>query len=170
MWLHHKIHFVHPSGCGHTLYTVRVRNYYESLVSFICCLLTTFQHWHICKLTIMTMWLHHKKHFVHPQGCGHILYALRIRNYHKSFANFNSCLLANFHWSRSKESLKTIWLHHKMQMLHPLGCRYTLPDPFLQSLVFLILLLFHSWIKLKKKNSLNLNLKYTILTFMSVAA
>jgi hypothetical protein len=44
MRLHHSMHFVHPSGYGHTLFTASaaVRNQYNSLENFFRCLLEEF--------------------------------------------------------------------------------------------------------------------------------
>jgi hypothetical protein len=129
MWLHHKMHFVHPPGCGRTLYTVGVRNQHKSFLNFISCLLAEF-YWYKSKSTLRTMRLHHKMHFVHPPGCRHTPYTFRVWNYYKSLANFISCLLANLYCSRSKRTLKTMWLHHKMHILYPPGCGHTLSRPF----------------------------------------
>jgi hypothetical protein len=54
MWVHHKMHFVHPTGCGYTLYTVGVRNHYKSLVNFVSCLSAEF-HWYRSQSTLRTM-------------------------------------------------------------------------------------------------------------------
>jgi hypothetical protein len=125
IWVHHKMHYVHPPGCGHILYGVGVNNHYESLANFISCLSAEF-HWYWSKSTLRTMWLHHKMHFVHPPGCGHTVYTVRGRNHHKSFVNLVSCLLAELYWYRSKSSLRTMQLHHKMHFVHPPGCGHTL--------------------------------------------
>jgi hypothetical protein len=37
MWLDHKMHFIHPSGCGHGTFTVGVKNHYNSLANFVSC-------------------------------------------------------------------------------------------------------------------------------------
>jgi hypothetical protein len=128
MWLHHKMHFEHPPGCGHTLYTLRARNHYKSLANFISCLLAEF-HWYRSKLTLRSMWLHHRMHCVHPPGCGHTLHTVWVKNHDKSLVTFVSCLFAKFHWYRSKLTLWTMSLHHKMHFLHPPGCRHTLYRP-----------------------------------------
>ena len=69
---------------------------------------------------------YHKMHFVHPPRCGHILYSLRLKHHHKSLANFLSCIIAYFYWSRSKQTLKTMWLHHNMHFVHSQRCGHTL--------------------------------------------
>jgi hypothetical protein len=125
MWLHDMMHFVHPSGCGLTLYTVRVRNQYDSLVNFISCLLVEF-HWYRSKLTLRTMRLHHKMHFVHPPGCGNTLSIVGVRNHYKSLTNFVSCLLAEFYLYRSKSTLRIMWLYHKIHFVHHPGCGHNL--------------------------------------------
>jgi hypothetical protein len=125
MWLHQKMQFVHPPECGHTCYTLRVTNHYKSLANFFSCPLAEI-HWYRSELTLRTLWLHHKMHFVDPPGYGHTLYSLRIKHHYKSLANFMSCFIANLYWFRSKGTLKTIWLHHKMHFVHPSGCGHTL--------------------------------------------
>ena len=125
IWLYHKMQYVHPLGCGHTLYNVGVWNHYKSLANFISCLLAKL-HWYRSELTLRTMWLYHKMHFVHPPGCGHTVSIVRVRNYHESLANFICHLSAEFHWYRSKLTLRTMWLHHEMHFLHPPGCGHTL--------------------------------------------
>jgi hypothetical protein len=141
MWLHHKMHFIHPPGCGHTLFTLRATNHLKSLANFISCHLLEF-HWYWSKLTLTSMWLHHRMHCVHSPGCGHTLYTVLVRDHDKSLANFVSCLLAEFHWYRFELILRTMWLHHKMHFLHPPECRQTLytrnvsfsyPDRFITS-------------------------------------
>jgi hypothetical protein len=72
MWLHHKLHFVHPSGCGHTLCTVGVKNHDKSLANCVSCLLAEI-FLYKSELTLRTMSLHHMMHSVHPPGCGHTL-------------------------------------------------------------------------------------------------
>jgi hypothetical protein len=103
MWLHHKLHFVKPPVCGHTLYSLRIKHHYKSPANFMSCFIPNF-YWSRSKRTLNTMWLHHKMHFVHPPGCGHTLYSLRIKHHYRSLANFMSCFIANFWWSRSKAS------------------------------------------------------------------
>jgi hypothetical protein len=125
MWLHRKMPLVHPPECGHTCYTLRVANRYKSLASFVSYPLAEF-HWYRSELTLRTLCLHHKMHFVHPPGCGHTMYSLKIKHHYKSLANFMNCFIANFYWSRSKGTLKTMWLHHKMHFVHPPGCGHSL--------------------------------------------
>jgi hypothetical protein len=125
MWLHHKMHFVHPPGCRHTLYSLRIKHHYRSLPNFMSCFIANL-YWSRSKGTLKTMWLHNKMHFVHPPGCGHTLYSLRIKHQHKSLPNFMSCIIANLYWSRSKGTPKTMWLHHKMPYVHPPGYGHTL--------------------------------------------
>jgi hypothetical protein len=125
MWLHQKMHFVHPQGCGHTLYSLSIKHHYKSLANFMSCIIANF-HWSRSKGTLKTMWMHQKMHFEHPQGCGHILYSLRIKHHYKSLANCMSCIIATFYWSRSRGTLKTMWLRHKMHFVHPPGCGHTL--------------------------------------------
>jgi hypothetical protein len=105
MWLHRKMQLVHPPECGHTCNTLRVENHYKSLTNFVSCPSAEFN-WYRSELTLSTLWPHHKMHFVHPPGCGHTLYSLRIKNHYESLANFMSCFIANFHWSRSKGTQK----------------------------------------------------------------
>jgi hypothetical protein len=124
MWLHHKMHFVHPPGCGHSLYSLRIKHHYKSLANFISCFIANCWCFKF-KGTIKTMWLHHKMHLVHPPGCRQTLYSLRIKQF-KLLANFLSCIIANFYCSRCKGTLKTMWLHHKMHFVHPPGCGHTL--------------------------------------------
>jgi len=119
------MHYVHPPGCGHTLYTVGVKYHYESLANFISCLLAEL-YWYRSKSTLRTMWLHHMMLFVHPPGCGHTMDTVREKNHHKSLANLVNCLLVVFHWYRSKSSLRIMWLQCKMHFVHPPGCRHTL--------------------------------------------
>jgi hypothetical protein len=125
LWLHHKMHFVHPPGYGHTLYSLRIKHHYKSLPNFMSCFIANL-YWSSFKGSLKTLWLHHKMHFVHPPGYGHTLYSLRIKHHYKSFANFMSCFIANLYWSRSKGTLKTVWLHHKMHFVHPPGYGQTL--------------------------------------------
>jgi hypothetical protein len=112
MWLHHKMHFLHPPGCGHTLYNLEVKHY-KSLANFLSCFIANIW-WSRSKGTLKTMWLQYKMNCVHPPGCGHTLHSLIIKHHYKSLANFMSYFIANFYWSRSKGTLKTMWLHHKM--------------------------------------------------------
>jgi hypothetical protein len=125
MWLHQKMQCVHLPECWHTCYTLRVANHYKLLENFVSCPLAEID-WYRSELTLRTLWLHHKMHFVHPLGCGHMLYSLRIKHHNKSLANFMSCFIANFNWSRSKGTLKSMWLHYKMHFVHPPGCGHTL--------------------------------------------
>jgi hypothetical protein len=125
MWLHHKMHFVLPLWCGHTLYSLRIQHHYKSLANFMSCFIANL-YWSISKETLKTMWLHHKMLFVHPPGCGHTLYSLRIKHHYKSLANSMSYIIASFYWSRSERTLKTMWLHHKIHYVHPPGCGHTL--------------------------------------------
>jgi hypothetical protein len=39
MWLHQKMHFVHPQECGHTLYSLRIKHHYKSLANFMSCII-----------------------------------------------------------------------------------------------------------------------------------
>jgi hypothetical protein len=136
--------FVHPLGCGRTLYTFLVGNYYKSLANFVSCPLVEF-YLYRSKLTLRTLWLHQKMHFVYLPGCGNTLYTLRIKHHYKSLANFMSNFIPNLYCSRSKRTLKTMWLHHKMHLVHPPGCGHTLSRPFFSIfLFFLILNPFHS--------------------------
>jgi hypothetical protein len=90
-----------------TLYTVGRRNDYISLANYDSCILAEF-HWYRSKSTLRSKWLHQKMHFLHPPGCGHTQYTWRVRTHWiHSLANFISCLLANFHWSRSEEPSKS---------------------------------------------------------------
>jgi hypothetical protein len=125
MGVNHKMHFVYPPVCGHNLYNLRLKHHYKSLASFKSCFIA-HSYWSRSKETLKTMWLHQKMHFVHPLGCGHSLYTLRIRHHYRSLANFVSCLLAKFHWYISKSTLSTMWLYWKVQFVHPPGCGHTL--------------------------------------------
>jgi hypothetical protein len=93
MWLYHKLHLVHPPGCGHTRYTVAVRNLDKSLANFVCCFLAE-----ICtyksESTLRAMWLNHTMHFVRLSEYGHAPFTVGVRNHYNLLANFVSCLLA----------------------------------------------------------------------------
>jgi hypothetical protein len=124
MWLHHRLHLVLSPGCGHTLHSLRIKHHYKSLENFQSSFIANFW-WSRSRETLKTMWLHHKMHFVHPPGCGHTLYSLRIKH-HKLLANFLSCIIAIVFLPRPKGTLKTMWLHHKMHFVHPPGWGHTL--------------------------------------------